>query len=107
MVATGLFCHHEFGVPIWPGFIMLTSQLLVLAMRGGSAAKRTSKVSRRRKRCLVGVQAPRQSRGDLLQQPGVAVGVTKGGERDVTPSRRITSAQRRLSRWRGGTRRPH
>jgi hypothetical protein len=73
-LTAGLLGHHVFGIPIRPIFIMRAGPLLVLAMRGGGATKCCGKVSRRGERRVVGVHAPGQSRGDLLQEPGVAVG---------------------------------
>src|SRR4051794_17261649 len=72
--------------------------LLVLAVCGLGTAERTREVRRRGECCFILLRASRQSYGDFLKQPAIAVGVAEGGERDVAAPRRIASAERRLSR---------
>ena len=50
-----------------------------LPMRDRSASQRALKVGRRGERRHISAHAPRQSRGDFLEQPAVAVRVTERG----------------------------
>src|SRR5690348_7054046 len=76
----GLFGDDVFGVPVRPVFIVLAAgALLVLAMGAGGAAKRGRKIGLRGKRGLVRIDAAGQARGDLLEQPAIAVGIAERG----------------------------
>src|ERR1700692_2431452 len=58
---------------------MPAGPLLVLAVRRRRPSQRGGKLSRRGE-CRVAVHASRQSRGDLLEQPAVAVRIFERGE---------------------------
>src|ERR1700753_1390791 len=67
---------------------MLADPFLVLAVRRRRAPKRGRKLSWRGEG-RVCLHASGQSRGDLLEQPAVAVGIAEGSERAVAAMLRI------------------
>ena len=66
--------------------------LLVLAVGGRGAPKRARQIVRRREGRRRGVDATGQPRGDLLEQPAVAVRITERGERAVAAMLGIRTA---------------
>ena len=74
-----LLRRHVLGVPVGPFHIANAGPLLVQAMRGFRTAHRGRQVGHRGERRLVSIHAPGQPRGDLLQQPGVAVRILERG----------------------------
>ena len=79
----GLLRHHVRGVPVGPVLIGVADALLMLAVRDRRAPHRARQVAHRRVRRLGRVDPAGQPGGDLLQQPGVAVGVAERRERAV------------------------
>src|SRR5882757_8829466 len=64
----------------------------MLAVRGRRTAERARELSRRGECRVVRVHASGQSRGDLLQQPAVAVRIAERGERAVAAALGIRTA---------------
>src|SRR5256885_8818044 len=89
-----LLGRHVRGVPIGPVRVALAEALLVLAVGSLGTPHRARQVAYGAERRHTGVDAPGQSRCDLLQQPTVAVGIAKGGERAVAAMIRIGTAIR-------------
>src|ERR1700733_11806672 len=79
----GLLRDHVGGVPIWPVLIAMPEALLVLAVGGLRTPKRAGKIARRGEGCRCGVDAARQSRPDLLEEPAVPIRIAERGERAV------------------------
>src|SRR5580658_3293617 len=79
----GLLRHHVRGVPLGPVLIALPGALLVLAVGGRRTPERARQIVRRSVGSLAGIDAPRQPRCDLLQQPLVAVRVAERSKRAV------------------------
>src|SRR4051794_21551901 len=71
---------------------MLTDLLLVLAMRRGRPSERRCELSRGGERGDVGLHAAGQARGDLLEQPAVAVRIAERCQREVAAAIRIRTA---------------
>src|SRR5262245_29641161 len=63
--------------------------LLVLAVRRRRTPECGGELGRRGECCVVRVHASRQSRGDFLQQPAVAVRIGERGERGIAATLRI------------------
>src|SRR6266576_6345357 len=76
----GLLPDDVVGVPVRPVRIVLAGPLLVLAVRGRRTSERGRELARRGECRVVGVDASGQSRGDLLEQPAVAVRIFERGE---------------------------
>src|SRR5436189_2464249 len=89
-----LLRRHVRGVPVRPVRVALSGALLVLAMRSFGTTKSARQVAYGAERRHTGVDAPGQSRCDLLQQPTVAVRVAERGERTVAAMIRIGTANR-------------
>src|SRR5271168_2424073 len=89
-VLTRLLPDDVVGVPVRPVLVVAANPLLVLAVRRGGAPERSGEFGRRGERG--GLDAPRPSHSDLLQQPAVAVGIVERGERAVAGSYGIETA---------------
>src|SRR6201746_722090 len=89
----GLLPDDVVGVPDRPVHVMLAGALLVFAVCCRRAPQRGFEFGRRGEGGVGSVHASGQSRGDLLQQPAVAIGILERGERTVTAPRRIRSAE--------------
>src|SRR5580704_2662429 len=79
----GLLRHHIFGVPVGPVRIGGADELLVLAVRDRGTAHCVRQIVPRREGRRRRVYAAGQARGDLLEQPAIAVGIFERGERAV------------------------
>jgi len=77
---SGLFGYHVRGVPVGPIRVALPGALFMLAVRGFRKPKRARQIVRRCECRRRGVDAPRQPRRQLLEQPAVAVRITERGE---------------------------
>src|SRR5229473_4031541 len=78
----GLLLDDVRGVPVRPVRIVLADPLLVLAVRRRGTPERGCELSRRSEGRVL-VHASGQSRGDLLEQPAVAVRIFERAERAV------------------------
>src|SRR5579871_4220972 len=94
----GLLAHHIFRVPVGPVLIPFAEELFVFAVGGFGAAKRTGQVLDGRERRRRRVDAARQTCGDLLEQPAVAVGIMERGTRAVTAMIGIGTADAPLAK---------
>jgi hypothetical protein len=88
----GLLARHVLGIPVWPVRVGFPRPRLVLSVGGRGAPKRARQIVRRREGCRRGVNATGQPRGDLLEQPAVAVRITERGERAVAATLGIRTA---------------
>jgi hypothetical protein len=86
---TVLLAYHVLGVPVRPVRVTLTGSLFVLPVSGLRTPQRARQITHRREVRRCGVNAPRQPRCDLLEQPPVAVRITKRRERAVATMRGI------------------
>src|SRR5215469_8762066 len=78
-----LFAGHVLGVPAGPILIALAESLLMLTVGGLRAAECGCEIRRRCECHVIGVHAARQSIGDFLKQPAVAIGIFERGPRSV------------------------
>lgn len=93
-VGTGLLADHVLGVPVGPVRILLADEFLVFPMGGGCAPQRTSQIGRRSEGGRSGIGTAGEPVRDLLQQPGVSVGITEGGTREVAAPLRVEALDR-------------
>ena len=84
-----LLHHHVRGVPIGPVLVALPGSLFVQSVGSFRTSKRARQVVRRREGRRRGVDATRQPRCDLLEQPPVAVQVSERDVRVVTARRTV------------------
>src|SRR6185295_15971758 len=80
-LSAGLLRRHVRGVPVRPVLVApAAGALLMLAVSGLRTTKRACQVVRRREGRRRRVEAAGHPRRDFLEQPAVAVGITKRGE---------------------------
>src|SRR5262245_21462446 len=87
-----LLGHHVRAVPVGPVRIALPEPLLVLSVGGLRPPQRARQIRGGRESSHSGVYPTGQPSRDLLQQPAVAVGITKRCERLVTAMLGIRTA---------------
>src|SRR5215207_8472618 len=96
--SAGLLCHHVLGVPARPVRVPLANARLMRAVCGLRATKGARQIACRGERGRVRVDPSRESCGDLLQQPAIAVGVVEDRVRTVAPIVRRGTAYRAAER---------
>ena len=91
-----LLAHHIIGVPVGPVVVVLADAFLMLAMGSRPRASARGREIGRGCECrLFRVDSSGQPRGDLLEQPAIAVGIMEGRERTVASVSGIEPGTRR------------
>src|SRR5215469_4464051 len=88
----GLLRHHVRGVPVRPVRVPLSDALLVLPVGGLRTPERARQIACRREGRRRRIDATRQSRRELLEQPAVAIRIMERSERAVAAMLGIRTA---------------
>src|ERR1700685_4787425 len=91
-LGAGGLCPHLGRVPIRPVLVALSGELLVFAVRGFGATQRAGQIRHRGKSRGRRIDPTGQPRGNLLEQPAVAIRLAERGERTVAAILRVRTA---------------